>query len=147
MVAVIREEKPDLSTCFAHYMEFHEARERVRQYERHNIEYFRAARERNEQKRDEEYAEYLRQREVIENRRGCIRVDAALEILIREHCATFQQEKYEQYLRNEQRHFHGCYGCAYAETDPEDLHAWCQKYSGVQPNLFSKCRHFQQAKE
>lgn len=122
-------------------MNFHRARVREKQHRGFMVSLFAAAHARRVQVRDDEYAEYRRQRDILEERFGFSRVDRCLEKPIKQYIEQHQQELYDERARLDQSHFHGCFTCAHAcvDANTEDLDAWCQKFKDGPPNALVKC--------
>lgn len=148
-VTVVREDVPTLATCVAHFMAFYGLREslqRMAPYRSMKTAFFVNVFERRELKRDLEYAEYRRQRAHLELRYGELRVDRALERLIKKSVALHRIEKWHEARQDGQRHFHGCFSCAHVCTEADNLDDWCKKLK-EEPNLFRRCSLFEQRED
>jgi hypothetical protein len=151
-VKVTKDAKIKLETCLAHFMLYYEAKKKQQHFERYNMEltetfYFKNYYDDLKKGTHDEYAEYRRQREILERALGYDTVDQIMEIAFRKWREGAEKTEADAYTWEYQRDVLNCAVCAH--NGSADDKNFCDVFTkGTMPGLFlSKCPGFQEIKQ
>lgn len=152
MKKVIVDAVPELTTCMAHFMAYYDLKKKQELFEKYNMDltemfYFKSYHEDMVRDTQAQYAEYRRQRDILEEKLGYEEVDKVIEIAFREWREKERVREGEQFLMEHQRDRLGCTDCIYAVGEKEG--DFCMMFNdGIVPVLFlPSCPAFTKIKE